>query len=512
MAEPTQEQKAKEVQNLGIITSPATEAELFLKVYKDFYGGEQGVVLSGRQKEYLLIDGKDPASFMNLCKMAVGVIIDRLSIKEAGTGISPFDDASQEYSDKASEWWTQGSLDALQHDLNTLIQRDGVGWLSVEWDDNSKLPVWAVLPSFNGDYNIQSVRGQLFEKSDRFVDFLAHNWVHKEYSEDGRTVTEFWRLDLWSRANGGVLLHNYQTEAGGENWQAVTEEQLKSETGQAQTNSKFLQLTDLPIIRFTTTDEVSLLIDVLIINRLMNKAVGDIDLSADGHAFPMITGEGLTRVPKDETVKYNQSTAFSGKDIRRIEGADLKLMWDGTVLGYIDILSMAKRWPLWLLNSRDFSPPAGIALRVGESGLVSQVKKEQQNSTPQWLAAFDIARQWHNLNTTPKLDGQLKIGWNDPQTSNVIEDDAIRVNTAKVAGLADSYIQQNLLGLTAEQLTDAQRRLLSDPDTIEQLSRILAQLATLGISPDGWIKLLQGEPVTAEELTEVDTRGGIGEL
>ena len=508
-------QQFTEKQKLGILTSTPTPAELDLQVYKDFLSGTQGVILNAKQQKYLTVNLADnpPDSYFNILEAVVGILLNRWGIKPDGQGIAPFNEKSQDYADAATGWWIDGKLDSLQADLEELILRDGVGWLGVEMTLDGVMK-FVALPNFNGDWSVQSIRPYIVEKSGDWVQFLGHNWQANTYDEDGKTeagdvVT---RLDVWAKNDigDGLALFRYKITEGDkdspDSWVLLTPEEIEAETGQTQTNAQPVPIKTLPFIRFTTTDEVSAIRDVLTLQRLINHSVGDIDIAAFYHAFPAFSGDGIQEKQPDETLTYQQNTLFNGKDIKRIEGANLELMWDGTVLKYIRLVSMVTQIPLWFFDPTDITVPSGIALQVAESGLVQRINNLQTSATPQWLRAFDVARQWHNSGTGTKIDeaAQIMITWKPAETVNVIEDMSILVDTFKKMGLPDEWIWSDVGGLTTDQVKTIKKQKKTDPDSVEKIVTILTQLVNMGVGVDGWIKLLSGEEVKVEELVEVD--------
>ena len=467
---------------IGILTRPPTAEEDNIVEFREYYEGDQNVKLTTRQKEYLRCDSDMPNAFVSVSKMVPNILLDRLSIKSNGQGIVPISAESQGFSDLVSGWWVARGLDKIQSDLHKLILRDGSAALFVEFIDEKPLftdkPIYANRfeegVRFHSEANAQ----------DTHFDFATYQWPVKQYSINGDEIEDLLlRLNLYTpppSVGGGSLIYRFKS-FDGDSWIPLTDEEILNELGIQVDNPQELSIAEIPIVKFVNTDELSELSDIFRLQQLVNKSVGDIDISADQHAFPIFTAEEFPNVANQEIAP---NMVMVGEAIRRVEHSILESMWMGTVLQYVDMISLVKRWPMWLLNPREFTVPSGTALRVAERPLVSQIREKQDSLSPQWRLAFDIGRQWHNAELSETVEGKISIKWQSAATENIIEDNSLIVQTAKQAGLPDATIWEQTLGLSTEQIADILTALQTDPDHIQQQSTIIQILsgALVGIS------------------------------
>ena len=460
---------------VGILTTVPTEEELNITEFREFYNGFQKVRLSDRQKEYLKCDSNMRNAFVNVSKMVPNILLDRLAIKPEGRGLIAEDEESRDYADAASGWWVQGGLDKFSSDLHKLILRDGSAALFVEWFDGMPLftpkPIWT-------DQTVEGVRFHAESNAvDVAFDFASYQWPVDVFTIDGEVIQDtLIRMNLYTRPDtegGGSLIFRFKSEDG-DQFQPLTDEEIFNELGIAASNPQELDIPFIPIVKFVNTDQLSEIADIFRLQQLINKSVGDIDISSDFHSFPTITADEF---PNAENQQIQPGMILRAKGARRIEPANLELMWKGTVLNYVDMISLVKRWPMWLLNPRDFTVPSGTALRVAERPLVSQIREKQNSLSPQWRLALDSGRAWAEAMTTDILTGEINIQWQSASTDNVIEDNKLVVETSKLAGLPDEEIWRRVFGFNTAQIETIDKQMLDDPDFREQQSRIILNLS-----------------------------------
>ncbi len=459
---------------VGILSQPPTDAENNIVEYREFYDGFQDVRLTARQKLYLKCSGVQPNAFANVSKMVTNVVLDRLAIEPDGGGIIARDGESQDYADLASEWWTERGLDKFSADLHKMILRDGSAALFVEWIDGA--PIFTPKPIYSDRFT-EGIRFHSETNAiDIHFDFASYQWPVMEYSNNGEVVgSTRMRLNLYTKpeAEGGSLIHRFVSE-GDNSWRPLDENEIENEIGIRVSNPQELPISRIPIIKFVNSDQLSEIADIFRLQQLVNKTVGDIDIATDYHAFPLLAADDFTKASDQE---IEPGSLIKATNARRIEPANTEMMWDGSVLKYIDMISLVKRWPIWLLNPREFTVPSGTALRVAERPLVAQIREKQNSLGPQWRLAFDVALEWYNSETKASITGDIRIKWQSAATDNVIEDNEIIVRTAKQAGLPDETIWEQTLGLTTSQIDEIKNKMIDDPDHKEQQATIIQILS-----------------------------------
>ncbi len=496
---------------VGILTNPPTDAEQNITEFREYYAGRQNVKLTARQKEYLKCDSDMANAFVNISKMVPSVILDRLSIVPNGRGIIAADQESQGYADQTSDWWIEGGLDKFSSDLHKLLLRDGAAAMFVEWIGDR--PIFTPKPIWTS----QIAEGVRFHSEANAIDveydFASYQWPVRQYTETGEIIADtLIRLNVYAkpdREDGGSFIYRYKSNDG-DSFELLTEEEIESELGILTDNPQELEISRIPIVKFVNTDQLSEIADVFRLQQLINKSVGDIDIGSDFQAYPLLAAEDF---PKATAQKVAPNTVMIGKGVKRIEAANIEQMWRGTVLPYVDMVSLVKRWPMWLLNPRDFSVPSGTALRVAERPLVSQIREKQNSLSPQWRLAFDIARDWQDA-FGEALAGDIVIKWESAATEAVIEDQAMQVTTAKEAGLPDETIWRDIFGLSSDQIDGIFEAQTSDIDHRQQQATIVEILSGALVDISAAAEFAGLDPEAAQALAtfgNAEPRGTDGE-
>lgn len=480
-------------------TEGQTTAETAIRRSRRYYSGIQGVLHSARQDQYLgevetlandTLD-KQPDSFGNICKRAIGVINDRLKIEPDGTGLIASDSEGADYASAASDWWQLEDLNTKQVELHRNALRDRESALVVEWDGDH--PSFTVQPIWDG---VESSGVRFFYDSRGQLLFASKHWLR----EDNDTLTtDPFRVNFYEpgRIWRGLidLTGNFRMMSGAE---------VSEETGEAVTeNPQGFPVETIPVIHFKNFPYVSELTDIIKIQRVINHSLGSIDIAFDYHGAPGFTAEEFNQV-RDTTgtevpQAYGPEKVLVGKGMSRVPPPELVQMWESGVDRWVDMISLVKGWPMWLLNPR-VAIPSGIALRMLEAPLVAQVQDKQFAFSSPWIEAFEVARQLHNYyNTAKQLSGNIKLAWQSPATVDVLESRKIEVETAQAAQLPMEWIWREIYGL--------------DEDQIEEIKGWKVENAPPQINPDRGALLARAEAgmQPGDNGSKADEKPGAGQ-
>lgn len=433
-------------------TEPQTTDEEHIVMYRDFYDGQHDVAQTARQDDYLGEIGDDlPDSFGNVCKRAIAVIGDRLKIEPDGAGVIPVDDEAKDYASLAAEWWRDCDLNSKQSELHTYLLRDREAALIVEWDEENSRPVYTVNPIWDGEGKT-GVRFH-YDSRDRLL-FVSKHWLRDDRDE---TTTDPYRVNIYAQ---GQIWRGLVDQSN--SWSLMDNADVAEETdGQITENPQTYPIEDIPIIHFKNFPYLSELTDIIKIQKVINHSLGSIDIAFDYHSAPGFTAEEFH--PKrdvngvEEPQAYGPEKVLVGEGLTRIAPPELVRMWESGVDRWIDMISLIRGWPMWLLNPR-VAIPSGIALRMLEAPLVAQVEDKQFSLSTPWLKAFDIARQLNNYyNSSQQLEGQIKLAWRAPATVDVLESRKIEVETASSANLPDEWIWSEIYGLDKKKIAEIKR-------------------------------------------------------
>ena len=432
-----------------------------LQVYRAFFEGEQGVLLTDRQKEYL-VQAVD--SLGNICKRTVSIPKDRLELKP--DGIASADSTGQAYADAVTEWWTAANDDTGEADINTLQKdvyeaslRDSSVAVIVGWDDSQARPTFTPNLIYDGETGLIRFH---YDSNNRLM-FASKRWtiwnplVAAETGKRRLTVYrpgQIERFEADAKAAGGwrflvpAELKDADNPAGLPNPQPWTD-----------TGTFAGQPLGIPVIPFENPGG-SELADVVNIQELLNHGLSTFDVATDFHAFPLLWFVNANFPVDAATGKTIMPDFGPGQAVNmgidgaagRIEPADLIKMFQAGILSWVQILALVKGWPFFLFD-RSQQPPSGVALQIMEGSLVNQVKDKQVAFTGSWRRAFNMARKLHRLKTRKELPGDLVLNWQPAETAN----DMARFEALEkkfTAGEVPIEQRWRELGYTDEQITE----------------------------------------------------------
>lgn len=399
------------------------EVEGKIITYRAYFEGEQGVLLTDRQKEYLT---EELTSFGNICKRTVAIPKDRLEIK--ADGIAAADTTSQAYADAVTGWWTAPNDDTGEPDPNTAQKdvyeaslRDSSVAVIVGWDDSLIRPTFTPNLLYDGETGLIRFH---YDSNNRLL-FASKRWNIWNPIEPGQTGRR--RLTVYRPAQ--IERYEADTKAAG-GWRFLAPAELRDEDNpNGLPNPQPWIMPDgspigIPVIPFENPGD-SELADVVNIQQLINHSLGTFDIANDYHAFPLLWTVQAD-FPRDPATgnaifpNFGPGMAINlreGGGAGRIEPADLMKMFTAGILSWVQILALVKGWPFFLFD-RSQQPPSGVALEIMEGSLVKQVQDKQVAFGGSWRRAFNIARKLHQLKTNEVLTGELVLNWTPAQTIN----------------------------------------------------------------------------------------------
>ncbi len=385
------------------------EDEGKLRTCRAFYEGEQGVVLTERQKEYLK---QEQDTFANLCKRVVSIPKERLAL--TGKGIAATTGADSQFADAATGWWRANGLEAGQKDLYECSLRDGTGGLIVGWDQVEGRPTFTANLIYDGETGLL----RLHYDSDGTLLFASKRWTVWNPLKPGETGQR--RLTIYRPD----ALERYEADpkaAGGWRWL------IPAELGGLPNPQPWVDATGaplgVPVIPFDNPGG-SELAEVIRLQEEINHALGTFDIATDFHGWPLLW---LQNVSLDKDASGNQivpefgpgSAIILDKDgsAGRIEPANLVTLFQAGTLSWVQVLALVKGWPLFLFD-RSQQPPSGVALRIMEGSLISQIEDKQAVFGVAWLKSFEMGRKLHHLYTGEELRGEINLTWKPAQTQD----------------------------------------------------------------------------------------------
>lgn len=419
------------------------EVEEKIQTYRAFYEGEQGLLLTDRQKDYL---GSDAESLGNICKRTVNIVKDRLELTK--DGISGSDDDSQDYADNVTGWWSNNSLDAKQKEIYEASLRDGNVGVIVGYDQDNQRPTFTPNLLYDGETGLLRFH---YDNDDNLL-FASKRWTTWNPLVPGQTGNR--RLTVYR----DTQIERYEADSkqltGWRFLDPVELDGLPNPQPWLDTDGSPL---GIPVIPFENPNG-SELSEVIIVQKLLNHSLSTFDIANDFHGFPILWLVNA-ELPKDSTTGESIIPEFQpgmgvslneGGGAGRIEPADLVKMFQAGVLSWVQVLAIIKGWPAFVFDTSG-QVPSGIALKVLEGSLVKQVEDKQTVFSGAWKSCFDMGRKLHRLAGGDDLQGDLTLTWESAQTADELHQAEVKEKKF-VAGQIPVIQRWRELGYTQKQI------------------------------------------------------------
>lgn len=387
------------------------EDEKLLYRNRAFYDGEQGIALTARQKEYLgdIANDLDDQALCNVSKRCVSIPLERLAVES----ITSADSNGSSFADAASAWWEINQLGSWQYDTYEDALRDEVSCLIVGWDtDHPTYTLNELYDGVNGAVRLH------YSEDDGSLMFASKRWHPYDMAKLAPSTKT--RLTLYLPDE----VVRFEDDSGSpDGWRMLSAQEAGIANPQPWVDAGGQPL-GIPVIPFWNPGG-SELDDILMPQKAMNKALADLLSAQDLQGFPLMALKGYKAAPdatgKAPSLKISPGAAIpmdAASSIERIPGVDLAPMFNTGVLGWLQLISIIKGWPLYLLMNGQ--PPSGVALKVMESSLIAQVKRKQEGFKDSWLEAFNMGARLHETFMHQTLTGELEIEWKDPETEDEV--------------------------------------------------------------------------------------------
>lgn len=388
-----------------------TADEEKISAYRDYYGGEQYIELTARQKEYLTNDAIDFDSFANICPRVVSIAVDRMAINS--DGITPADPDAAAYADAATAWWEANRLDSKQVDIYNAVARDGGVAVVVDWD--------GAKPTFTPNLLFDGETGLVRFHYDSDGNLLFASKRYRYYDPVRLVESNKYRLTLYHPDR----IVRYEADSNyASGWRLLSPDEIGGIANPQPWVDALGAPLGIPVIHFDNPAG-SELDGVLMAQKMLNHNLGTFDEAVDQQAFPLLWARDLTlpidpSTGKAEVPTYGPGQMFTlgqSGEMGRIEPAQLETMFRSGVLSWVQVVALVKGWPYFLFD-RTSTPPSGVALRIMEAGLVAQIEQKQRALSQAWLDAFNMGRKLHRLNTGQDLPGEITLNWRPVETND----------------------------------------------------------------------------------------------
>ena len=338
---------------LKLLAGDQTAGAQAVQMYRSFYDGDHGALLTQRLAEFLNV-ASDTSFAVNLMGLVVDSLVERLAVRSFSSGNDATDDL-------LNDWWQKNRMDAVQMQVHQAAARDGQSFVIVEWDDGQGRPVFHVNEAWDGDQGVKA-----HWSGDRLL-FASKRW-REEFDEGGELVA-LRRLNLYFAdrvekyiAVGGDAIGEAGWTRYGNPWPTPW------------ANPRTGEPLGVPVIPFLNKRVGrSELTDAIPPQIALNKAVLDILATADVEGFGIYTKTGGAWVdsPLVAPGAFWQDTdpaAAFGK----LPAGTLATLLEAYWL-FCKTVAIVTRRPLSLFVGYT-SGESGESLKERESGLVAQAK------------------------------------------------------------------------------------------------------------------------------------------
>ncbi len=445
----------------------ATEEELDIFEIREFYEGRQlGDNLTVRQKfisasVYELLE-KYP--IFNLVNRTVKVINERLSVNSITCQES---DAKAEV---AQEWWNANLLNSWQSDIYEAALRDKACVVIIGWDGVNKQPTFTLNELWDGNGGGTC---RIHYDTDSNIAFISKRW--NLYKADGTPLNQM-RLTLYFPDR----IERYLMEVGSDVPNLMTREQLQAEDPSITENPEYLLDTDgnplgIPAIVFENKGYVSECADAMVAQAGVNESILDWHTTSRYHGMPMIVFKGVQfRIdpvsgrPIEPDWSPGKGIAVDSGDITRINAADVKSIYEGSVKPWIEIITRAKGWPEHVFTQ---IPPSGETIRQMEGSLVAQCDAKKVMFGDSWKEAFDIAFKFLKVYGKQDIQGELNFWWKSSLSISEKYDLQLLALKKSVLGLPQKIVLQEQ-GYDEEEIAEIMKEVEAERLRNEQIMAV----------------------------------------
>lgn len=283
---------------LEAVTEAERERQRQIVRARDYHEGDQPTFLSDRQREYLNIKNPNEEFSMNVTRIVVTAVGERLIVKALTCG----DEASQT---AAAGWWKANRLGAVAADVHEQALVAGEHFVVVDWDTQAKAPRFTANPRCTSlDVDDAGGYGVWVDYPDddpmRPPERAVKRWVDEGRDERGRTFTTSLatvyypdRIEKYIYSGGWK-----QLVTQGEAWPLPWKDAAGKPLG-------------IPVIPFSNRSLRPEALDAWPLQDALNKTLIDLLAAADTNGFPIFKAFGYTPTTDGKDLASDGSNALN---------------------------------------------------------------------------------------------------------------------------------------------------------------------------------------------------------
>jgi hypothetical protein len=402
-----------------------------ISTYRDYYDGDQGVVLTERQSEYLEEHAGEIHFCLNLCQVVVDSLVDRLRLTGfrvsepptaqddeppepatpmlpgmPGATPEPEEPKAPDASEVVNEWWQDNKGDGLQRTLHKAACRDGDSYLIVDWDAKKGRPSLNFQPAYTC-YGGNPANG---------------TGVKVHYGDAGEIIcaSKRWKVDSIEAETGAVKtirrlnlyfderIEKYQSDSDDYegNWQEWYDETPENEGEEVETAWPMPWVDEageplgIPVFHFKNCElgypygESELKV-VIPLQQVLNKVLVDMIADADYSAFRVWTQSGGEQ---PDGAVFPGAFLWNGDPTTKwsvVDGAGSE-RFINAMDAIVRYAAAVSRTPQYLFYPTG-TMPSGESMKTAESGLVMKVRDRIVGFGSSYEAAMQFAIKLANV-------------------------------------------------------------------------------------------------------------------
>lgn len=441
--------------------SIALEQDRSVVKARKYHDGEQLVFLTDRLKQFLNADQSDVTFRLNVCRIVVEALTERLVVKG-------FDAATPELKTWAEQTWQAARMDAVSDDVHEQAARDGEAFVIVDWDQAAGRPRFTAHPCYTstsiegGDgYGVTMVYPG--EDVSQAPLYAVKRW--SEFVDDAQTISQ--QRSTYYFAD---RIEKYVYGGGG--WVQTSDD--PAEPWPIPWTGADGKALGIPVIHFKNKSLRSEAWDAIPMQDAINKTLVDLLAAADMTGFRIFVALGFIPTTDGKSAEADGSNAVTiapgqmigttrssaETSLSAIDGADVGPM--GAMLkDLILLLAMVTNTPLSRFQASGQVAAEGT-LKQQEEPLMAKVRSRQVLWGDAWEDALRIARRVENKFGSGGLDEsvQLYTQWQDAQTRTDAERQA-EWTVKKAMGVPRKQLWSEM-GYSPEKILE----MLADPETM----------------------------------------------
>jgi len=397
------------------LTQEDKERQAKYRHYRDYYNGQQEVMLTERQKQFLQLKPHHDFS-ANYCQLVVDELARRLNVR----GFDAGEQGGLE--GKLWEWWQWGRMDSIQKNVHSSAIRDGDTYLVVDWNNKTGRPRYYHNLAYDG-YEGVKVH---FNDENGEIDYASKRW-NVASARDG-SVGYKRRINLYFPDRIERYVSDDRIQDG--IWQRFTDEE-NPDWPIPWVDRDGMPL-GVPVFHFPFNQAgwrwgMSALEQVIPLQNALNKSVVDLIAAADTTGFRIYYVVGSNNLDEDGKPLQispgvllgfrNESATFGA-----INPAELRPLIE-TVDAFKVSIAQVTETPLHLFQVSGQNASEG-AQKQQEVGMISRAEDTSVHFGNRWEDVMYLSRRMHNtFSNEPKLDENQLIStlWRDFEVRDRVE-------------------------------------------------------------------------------------------